>query len=71
MGYWPSAKSTRKKDGGQNLAVSTEQGWSIKDLSYEKRTHFLQAVLNGQDSSTLPAPVAINSIGFVLSCLLT
>jgi len=81
-GYWPSYffcvfMDQDKKERGQYPAVLTEQVWSIKDFSYGFWENFScgsqQLVPRGQNSSILPAQVAIanHSAGFGSSCPLT
>ena len=57
-----------KKERGQYPAILTDQAWSIKDLLYDFQGNFScgtrRVVPSGQDSSILPARVAIHSAGF-------
>ena len=58
-----------KKERGQYPAILTEKAWSIKDLLFGFRWTFSRGtrrvVPSGQDSSILPARVAIWFIDLV------
>ena len=62
-----------KKEGGQYLAILTEQTWPIKDLLYGIKGNFscdIQRVVPSGHGSILPAPVANHSVQFGSSYLL-